>query len=49
LTAEFAAEVERLRTQHTDVVLEKLAAENKSRRLAERLVAVEAEKGDLRR
>jgi hypothetical protein len=49
LTAEFAAEVERLRAQHTDAVWEKSATENKSRRLTERLDAVEAEKGDLRR
>jgi chromosome segregation ATPase len=49
LTLEFAAEVERLRAQHTDVVREKSAAENKSRRLTERLAAVEAEKGELRR
>jgi chromosome segregation ATPase len=49
LTSELAAEVERLRAQHTDVVREKSAAENKSRRLTERLAAAEAEKGDLRR
>jgi outer membrane murein-binding lipoprotein Lpp len=49
LTLEFAAEIERLRAQHTDVVREKSAAENKSRRLTERLAAAEAEKGDLRR
>ena len=49
LTLEFAAEIERLRAQHTDVVREKSAAENKSRGLAERLAAAEAEKGDLRR
>jgi hypothetical protein len=34
--------------QHTDAVREKSAAENKSRRLTERLAAAEAEKGDLR-
>jgi riboflavin biosynthesis pyrimidine reductase len=45
---ELAAEVERLRAQHTDVVQEKSTAENKSRRLTERLAAAEAEKGDLR-
>jgi hypothetical protein len=49
LTAEFAAEVERLRAQHADVVREKSAAESKNRRLTERLAAMEAEKGDLRR
>jgi chromosome segregation ATPase len=41
------AEVERLRAKHTDAIWEKLATENKSRRLTERLAAVEAEKGDL--
>jgi hypothetical protein len=49
LTLEFAAEIERLQAQHTDVVWEKSAVENKSRRLTERLAAAEAEKGDLRR
>jgi hypothetical protein len=49
LTLEFAAEIEHLRAQHMDAVREKSAAENKSRRLMERLAAVEAEKGDLRR
>jgi chromosome segregation ATPase len=49
LTSEFAAEIERLWAQHTDAIREKSAAENKSRRLTERLAAVEAEKGDLRR
>jgi chromosome segregation ATPase len=49
LTSEFAAEIERLRAQHTDVVREKSAAENKSCRLTERLAGAEAEKGDLRR
>jgi chromosome segregation ATPase len=56
LTSEFAAEkqrlegrIERLRAQHTDVVWDKSAAENKSRRLTERLAAVEAEKEVLRR
>jgi hypothetical protein len=48
LTSEFAAKIERLRAQHTDAVREKSAAENKSRRLTERLDAAEAEKGDLR-
>jgi hypothetical protein len=49
LTVEFAAEVERLRAQHADVVREKSAAESKSRRLTEKLAAMEAEKGELRR
>jgi chromosome segregation ATPase len=49
LTSKFAAEIERLRAQHTDAVREKSAAENKSRRLTERLAAAEAEKRDLRR
>jgi hypothetical protein len=56
LTLEFVAErqrlegrIERLRAQHTDAVRDKSAAENKSRRLTERLVAAEAEKDDLRR
>jgi hypothetical protein len=48
LTSEFAAEIERLRAQHTDAVREKSAVENKRRRLTERLADVEAEKGDLR-
>jgi hypothetical protein len=56
LTLEFAAErqrlegrIERLRAQHTDAVRDKSAAENKSRRLTERLAVAEAEKEDLRR
>jgi hypothetical protein len=56
LTSEFAAErqrlegrIERLRAQHTDAVRNKSPTENKSRRLAERLAAAEAEKEDLRR
>jgi membrane protein involved in colicin uptake len=49
LTAEFAAEVERLRVQHEDAVREKSAAESKSRRLTEKLASMEAEKGELRR
>jgi predicted nuclease with TOPRIM domain len=56
LTSEFAAErqrlegrIERLQVQHTDAVRDKSAAENKSRRLTERLAAAEAEKEDLRR
>jgi hypothetical protein len=46
---EFAAEVERLRAQHVDAVREKSAVESKNRRLTERLAAMEAKKGDLRR
>jgi chromosome segregation ATPase len=56
LTSEFTAErqrlegrIERLRAQHMDVVWDKSATENKSRRLTERLAATEAEKEDLRR
>jgi seryl-tRNA synthetase len=49
LTSEFAAEVELLRAQHTDAIPEKLATENKSRRLTERLIAAKAEKGELQR
>jgi hypothetical protein len=49
LAAEFAAEVEHLCAQHADAVREKSAAESKNRRLTERLAAIEAEKGDLRR
>jgi chromosome segregation ATPase len=49
LTSEFAAEIERLRAQHTDAVREKSTAENKSHRRTERLAAAEAERGDLRR
>jgi hypothetical protein len=47
LTSKFAAKIKHLRAQHTDVVREKSAAENKSHGLAERLAAAEAEKGDL--
>jgi chromosome segregation ATPase len=54
LTSEFAAErqrlegrIERLRTQHTEAVWDKSAAENKSRRLMEKLAAAKAEKEDL--
>jgi chromosome segregation ATPase len=49
LTLLFAAEIERLRAQHTDAVREKSATENKRHRLPKRLAAAEAEKGDLRR
>jgi chromosome segregation ATPase len=48
LNADVAAEVERLRAQHADAVREKLAAESKNRRLAEKVAAMEAEKTDLR-
>jgi 3-phenylpropionate/cinnamic acid dioxygenase small subunit len=56
LTLEFAAErqrlegrIERLLTQHTEAVRDKSAAENKSRRLMEKLAAAEAEKENLSR
>jgi hypothetical protein len=49
LTAEFAAEVERLRAQHADAIREKSAAESKNQRLTEKLAAMEAERGELRR
>jgi hypothetical protein len=49
LTADVAAEVERLRAQHADAVREKSAAESKNRRLSEKVAAMEAEKTDLRR
>jgi hypothetical protein len=48
LTADVAAEVERLRAQHADAVREKSDAEIKNRRLAEKVAALEAEKTDLR-
>jgi chromosome segregation ATPase len=56
LSSEFAAErhrldgkIEHLRAQHVDAVRDKSTAKNKSRRLAKRLAAAEAEKEDLRR
>jgi hypothetical protein len=56
LTSEFATErqrlegrVERFRAQHTEAVRDKSAAENKSRRLAEKLAAAMVEKEDLNR
>jgi chromosome segregation ATPase len=49
LTVEFAAKVESLRAQHADAVREKSAAKSKSRRLSEKVAAMEAEKADLRR
>jgi chromosome segregation ATPase len=47
LTADVAAEVERLRAQHADAVREKSAAESKSRRLAEKVAALEGKRMDL--
>jgi seryl-tRNA synthetase len=47
LTADVADEVELLRAQHADAVQEKLAAKSKSRRLSEKVAAMEAEKTDL--
>jgi hypothetical protein len=44
-----SAEVERLRAQHVDAVREKSAADSKSRKLAEKVVALEGERTDLRR
>jgi chromosome segregation ATPase len=56
LTSEFSAErrrlegrIERLRTQHTEAIRDKSAAENMSRNLLEKLTVVEAEKEDLSR
>jgi hypothetical protein len=49
LTADVAAEVERLQAQHADVVWEKSTAESKSRRVAEKVAALEGERTDLRR
>jgi hypothetical protein len=48
LTADVSAEVERLWAQHADAVREKSAAESKSRRLAEKVAALQAERMDLR-
>jgi hypothetical protein len=44
-----AAEVERLWAQHADAVREKSVAESKSRRLAEKVAALEGERTDLQR
>jgi phage shock protein A len=44
-----SAEVERFRAQHADVVLEKSAADSKCRKLAEKVVALEGKRTDLRR
>jgi chromosome segregation ATPase len=49
LTAVVSAEVERLRAQHADTVREKLAADSKCRKLAEKVAALEGERTDLRR
>jgi hypothetical protein len=49
LTADVSAEVERLRAQHADAVREKSAADSKSRKLAEKVAALEGERTDLRR
>jgi hypothetical protein len=49
LTADFATEVESLRAQHADAVREKSVVESKSRRLSEKVAAMEVEKADLRR
>jgi chromosome segregation ATPase len=47
LTADVAAEVERLRAQHADAVREKSAAESKNCRLSKKVAAMEAEMTDL--
>jgi chromosome segregation ATPase len=44
-----SAEVERLRAQHADTVREKSAVDSKSRKLAEKVAALESERTDLRR
>jgi FtsZ-binding cell division protein ZapB len=44
-----SAEVERLRAQHADAVREKLAADSKCRKLAEKVATLEGERTDLRR
>jgi hypothetical protein len=49
LTTVVSAEVERLQTQHADVVREKSAADSKCRKLADKVAALEGEKADLRR
>jgi hypothetical protein len=49
LTAVVSTEVERLRTQHANAVREKLAADSKCRKLADKVAAVEGERTDLRR
>jgi hypothetical protein len=56
LTSQFVSErrrlegrIERLRTQHTEAVRDKLMAQNKSWNLLEKLIALEKEKEDLGR
>jgi hypothetical protein len=49
LTDDVSAEVERLRAQHADAVREKSAADSKSRKLAEKVAALEGERTDLQR
>jgi hypothetical protein len=49
LTVDVASEVENLWAQHADDVRDKSATESKSRRLAKKVAALEAEKTDLRR
>jgi multidrug efflux pump subunit AcrA (membrane-fusion protein) len=49
LTTVVSVEVERLRTQHADVVREKSAADSKCRKLADKVATLEGEKTDLRR
>jgi predicted nucleic acid-binding Zn-ribbon protein len=49
LTTVVSAEVERLRTQHTDAVREKSTADSKCRKLVDKVAALEREKTDLRR
>ena len=44
-----SAEVERLRAQHADAVREKSVADNKCRKLAEKVAALEGERMDLQR
>jgi multidrug efflux pump subunit AcrA (membrane-fusion protein) len=44
-----SAEVERLQTQHADVVREKSSTDSKCRKLADKVAALEGEKTDLRR
>ena len=44
-----STEVERLRTQHADVVREKSVVDSKCRKLADKVAALEGEKTDLRR
>jgi chromosome segregation ATPase len=48
LTAVVSAEVERLRTQHADIVREKSVADSKCRKLADKVAVLEGEKTVLR-